>query len=217
MDKIKGSIGSMMDKIQVFGTDLGKVIKENNDILNAHHKLAKESSEGILSLKTYAETESQGIKVAITSLAEAFESIEHNREEMVEALREKFIAPFEELVEHWKNLNAELKEESNAQNYVEKCKKELAKKQAKNPGKLKPNEIKNSSLKLQSAIADKEEKHEQAEKSTEEFNERKKNTLQSVLQDVVDIQSEFHESALKSIKTVQEKIKEIDLEQEAES
>ena len=217
MDKIKDSLGSVMDKIQVFGTDLGKLIKENNDILNAHHKLAKESSEGINSLKTYAETESEGIKNAITSLAEAFESIESNREGMVEQLRDKFIAPFEELVEHWKGLNTELKEESSAEKQVEKCKKDLAKKQAKNPAKLKPNEVEDAASKLKNAIDDKEKKHEQAVKATEQFNEQKNITLKEVLQDIVNIQTEFHKSALDSIKTVEEKIKEMDSELETES
>lgn len=217
MDKIKGSLGSVMDKIQVFGTDLGKLIKENNDILNAHHKLAKESSEGINSLKIYAETESEGIKNAITSLAEAFESIESNREGMVEQLRDKFIAPFEELVEHWKALNAELKEESSTEKQVEKCKKDLAKKQAKKPAKLKPNEVEEATSKLKNAIDDKEKKHGQAVKATEQFNKQKNITLKEVLQDIVNIQTEFHKSALNSIKTVEEKIKEMDSELETES
>lgn len=216
MDKIKGSLNSVAEKLGKTNAALANVVKENAEFLTAQSNLVKESIEAIASLKNYAANETPAIKEAFSSVSDALENIEKNREALVAQMKEQFLKPISGLIEGWKKLQVEIKEDNDAQSKLEKSKKDLEKIKAKPAEKLKPGEVEQAEMKLKSAMEKATKEHEDVVKETAIFGESKVKTLKESLDKVVELQKDFYEKALALINASKPKVAAIDVSKEME-
>jgi hypothetical protein len=214
MDKLKGSFNIVAEKLGKTNAQLALVIKENTDFLDAQSKLVKESTEAIESLKNYAANETPAIKDAFNSVSDALENIEKNRDALVAQMKDQFLKPMNGLIEGWKKLQVEIKEDNAAQGNKEKAKKDLEKSKAKPAEKLKPGEIEQAEAKLKSASEKADKEHDDVVKETATFGESKVKTLKSSLDKLVELQKDFYQKALALIEAPKSKVDAINVTKE---
>lgn len=215
MDKMKESINtavsSINSKIQSLTGEIAKVIKENNEMLNANLRLSKESNEAISSLKSYAQKESAAMQDALVGVSTALETIEKNRQDMVAKLQAEYIGPLNQLMEQWKGLQTTLSAAEKAEKDLESKQKDLEKKKAKPAEKVKPGEIEEAESKVQAATSANAQAKEQAASATAKFNELKVNTLKSSFHALASIEEEFYSSSAKMLGESAAKVNAIDV------
>ena len=158
LDKLKDSFQGAIEALNLEDNQLAVVVKENKQMLDAHGRLTKESQEGFEQFRSYAESESPGIQQALNSIADALQTIETNRIAFIEQLRFDFINPLEGLIDLWKKLQVEIREDEKAAGQKEKMGKNLAKKKAKPAAKLKPGEIESAENAFKEASASAEKR-----------------------------------------------------------
>ncbi len=208
MDNLSDALGMTSNKIS-------ELIKGSNQYINAEEKVTKEIKKTVDALKGYAETETPSLGQAIGALASTFEIIEKESTEKVKRLREEYIAPLNDLLVGLKKLQTEQDEAQKATRVLQKAEKQLSKVQSKPKEKLKPNEIQNAETELSSA-KDKAAKEENDVKvATEEFNKTKLETIQTILKNMVDIETVYKKKILDSVATVKVKAEAIKVDEEA--
>ena len=148
---VKKIFGNITDAFSSSGDTISKVIRENNQYLDAIQVVVKESREGIEALKNYATIETPSLKNAINSFAKTFENIEEAREKRVNDLREKFISPMEEIIEEAKVMNQEIKESKIAEKSLEKAQKKYDSLKEKPSERLKPGQLEEAETNLKTA------------------------------------------------------------------
>jgi len=196
------------------GNSIKRIIKENNQYLSAELEVVKESKEGIAALKEYAEKETPSLEDAIFTLANTFENIENCRQDKVTHLKEKFIAPLEELLDGFIAREQEIKEAEDAQKNIEKAKKTLEKEKLKH-SKGKLDKTTQAKANLNAAVERSRKEQEDVKDATEAFNKKKLETMQSILTNLVSVEQEYHEKILGLIGTVKEKAEAIKIEEES--
>ncbi|NVM46882.1 MAG: hypothetical protein HWN79_18395, partial [Candidatus Lokiarchaeota archaeon] len=183
--------------------------------INAVEDVTKEIKKTVAALKGYAETETPSLGQAVGSLASTFEIIEKESTEKVKRLRGEYIAPLNDLLIGLQKLQTEQDEAQKATKELEKAEKHLSKVQSKPKEKLKPNEIQTAEAELKAA-KDKNAKEENDVKvATEEFNKTKLADMQTILKNMVDIETVFHKKILDSVATVKVKADAIKIEEES--
>ncbi|MCK4383321.1 MAG: hypothetical protein KAW66_08520 [Candidatus Lokiarchaeota archaeon] len=208
MDNLSDALGMTSNKIS-------ELIKGSNQYINAEEKVTKEIKKTVDALKGYAETETPSLGQAIGSLASTFEIIEKESTEKVKRLREEYIAPLNDLLIGLQKLQTEQNEAQKANKELEKAEKHLNKVQSKPKEKLKPNEIQTAETELKAA-KDKAAKEENDVKvATEEFNKEKLETMQTLLKNMVDIETIYHKKILDSVATVKVKAEAIKVDEES--
>ena len=208
MDNLTNALGITSNKIS-------ELIKGSNHYINAVENVTKEIKKTVAALKGYAETETPSLGQAVGSLASTFEIIEMESTEKVKRLREEYIAPLNDLLIGLQKLQTEQDEAQKATRELEKAEKHLSKVQSKPKEKLKPNEIQTAETGLKAA-KDKVAKEEGDVKvATEEFNKVKLEGLQTILNNMVDIETVFHKKILDSVATVKVKADAIKVEEES--
>ena len=208
MDNLTNALGITSNKIS-------ELIKGSNQYINAVENVTKEIKKTVAALKGYAETETPSLGQAVGSLASTFEIIEMESTEKVKRLREEYIAPLNDLLIGLQKLQTEQDEAQKATRELEKAEKHLSKVQSKPKEKLKPNEIQTAETGLKAA-KDKVAKEEGDVKvATEEFNKVKLEGLQTILNNMVDIETVFHKKILDSVATVKVKADAIKVEEES--
>ena len=194
---------------------ISELIKGSNQYINAEEKVTREIKRTVAALKDYAETETPSLGQAVESLASTFEIIEKEGTEKVKRLREEYIAPLNDLLIGLKKLQTEQNEAQKATRELEKAEKNLSKVQSKPNEKLKPNEMQTAETGLKSA-KDKADKEESDVKvATEEFNKVKLETMQTILKNIVDIETVFHKKILDSVATIKVKAEAIKIDEES--
>jgi len=204
LDKIKGLIG---------GSELESIIKEFSDTIDAEKKLVKESKERINSLIAYSKVETPTLREAIESLGNTFENIDHAREEKIDQMLEKFIAPLNILLEEFKKLSAEIRESEKAKKDLEKSKSKLSKLKAKPKEKLKPGQMDNAENAVKDAEKEVTTKEKEAKEASEVFNRKKLETMKAVLDDIITIEKDFHEKVIGFMTNAKKKTDAIDLDE----
>ncbi len=212
-NKLKGVVSSIAGAFGVAENAINKMIKENNQYLNAELNVAKESKEGIDSLKAYGDTETPSLKDALNSLAATYEAIEEARKEKVTQLQDNFIKPLNELLLGFKALNTEMKEKDSADKALEKAQNQLEKAKGKAPERLKPGEVEKAESAVKEAESKALKEDANAKAASEAFGTKKIETLKIVLQKLIDAEKAFHEKALDAITSVKEKAKAIKVEE----
>ena len=207
-------IGSISDKLNLSGSAIANVIKENTQYLNAELGVTKESQEGINALKNYAAIETPSLEAAINALAETLENIEKAREEKVNQLQEKYIGPLKEIVTEAKIRNTELKEAKAAKKALDKAESKLTKLEAKPKEKLKAGQIDEAKAAVTAAQEAYEKEEAEAKAANEAFNKKKLESMQAILKNLADIEKSFHEKALELMGVVKEKAEAIKVEEE---
>jgi len=208
MDNLTDALGMTTNKIS-------ELIKDSTQYINAEERVTREIKKTVAALKGYADTETPSLGQAVGSLASTFEIIEKESTEKVKRLREEYIAPLNDLLVGLKKLQTEQDEAQKATRVLEKAEKQLSKVQSKPKEKLKPNEIQNAETELSSA-KDKVAKEENDVKvATEEFNKTKLETIQTILKNMVDIETIYHKKILDSVATVKVKAEAIKVDEEA--
>ncbi len=204
-DKLKNVVGSIADAVSSSSSAIEEVIKENKQYLDSFSSVAKESEEGINALKRYAEIEIPGLKTVVSTLAKTYESLEEARKEKIAKLQANFITPLEELLVAFKKRQEELKN-------VEKAKKELDKAEKKyEKEKSKPEEKKDAAKTelmkglYEEAKMDFERIDKESEIANKKFNTEKSEAFKKILNNIVNIEKDFHTKMLQKIKNLGEK------------
>ena len=81
-NKVKGFIVNISSKLRTKTTAIEHVININNQYIDTELQLIKDSQDGIIALKNYADTESIELENAISSLKLTFKGIETLKKEM---------------------------------------------------------------------------------------------------------------------------------------
>lgn len=203
-DKIVGVFDDIVDLFKVSRSAIEKVVKKNEDYIDAELKVVKKSEEGIAALKEFAKTETHAMNDAISSLAETYETLENARRDKVDKLKWKFLKPLKELVLSFDNKERELKEAKKAEKRMNKAKNKLEKEKAK-PEEEK-DEIRLNSIEAdyEDALKDYQREENEADIAISEFRKEKLETLKRVLINIVEIQKEFHETMINKIKKLED-------------
>ncbi|MFX1237091.1 MAG: hypothetical protein ACFFAS_16005 [Promethearchaeota archaeon] len=204
LDKIKGFIG---------GNEIQEIIKDFNDIIKIETNLVKASKARIASLQDYSKVETPTLREAIESLGETFENIDNAREEKIDQMHEKFLKPLNILLEEFKTLSTELKESEKAKKDLEKAKSKLSKLKGKPKEKLKPGQIESAETAVKDGEKRVEKEEAEAKAASQKFNQKKIETMKSVLEDIITTEKRFHEKVIGLINPAQEKAKAIDLDE----
>jgi hypothetical protein len=208
MDNLTNALGITSNKIS-------ELIKGSNQYINAEENITKEIKKTVAALKGYAETETPSLGQAVSSLASTFEIIEKESTEKVKRLREEYIAPLNDLLIDLKKLQTEQDEAQKATKEVEKAEKQLSKVQSKPKEKLKPNEIQTAETELKTAKTNATKEENDVKEATEKFNKVKLETMQTILKNMVDIETVFHKKILDSVATVKVKAEAIKVVEES--
>ena len=206
-DKLKNSIESVSDKLQVMGTSLTKVIKTSKDSVSSNEKLSKEKTEEISALKVLMEESSGNTKEIADSLSSLFANIEVKRLEMVQELSVQYIKPMEGLVQDWLQLQDIIKDEEKAVKHHQKAKNTLEKKHQKfdkTPEKMKPGEIDSAATNVANAFDVLKLKQEEKVKATEEYEQKKTAVMTEALTNSIKIEGKFHQNAVNSLSDASE-------------
>lgn len=202
IDKTKGFMG---------GKEIQNVIKEFLHYMEAERRIVVESKDRIESLKAYGRTEIPLLKQALNSLGETFENIDNAREEKIDQMQEKFITPLNLLLEDVKLLFEELKEKDHVFKDLEKVKSKLSKLKEKPQEKLKPGQMESAENAVEDAENIFKDEEAKANQMTEVFNQKKLETLKSVLVDIIKDEKQFHENILGLMSNIEEKVKLLNL------
>ena len=208
LDNISNTLGIANNKIS-------EIIKTSNRYINAEEDISKDIEQAVTALKSYAETETPSLEQAINSLANTFEIIETERLDKVKKLRDEFVAPLNALVIDLKKLQTEQGEAEKAAKAQEKAEKQYNKVKNKPEEKVKPNELENAENKLKAAKEKLDKEEKDVKMTTETFNKAKLETMQKVLNTMVDVESTYHQKILDSITGVKEKVEAINIEEES--
>ncbi len=184
---------------------ISELIKGSNQYINAEEKVTREIKRTVAALKDYAETETPSLGQAVESLASTFEIIEKEGTEKVRRLREEYIAPLNDLLIGLQKLQTEQNEAQKAKREEEKAEKHLSKVKSKPAEKLKPNEMQTAETGLKSAKEKADKEENDVKVATVEFNKVKLETMQTILKNIVDIETVFHKKILDSVATVKVK------------
>ncbi len=194
---------------------ISELIKGSNQYINAEEKIAREIKRTVVALKDYAETETPSLGQAVESLASTFEIIEKEGTEKVKRLRDEYIAPLNDLLIGLQKLQTEQSEAQKATKELEKAEKRLSKLQSKPKEKLKPNEILTAETELKAAKEKTVKEENDVKVATEEFNKVKLETMQTLLKNMVDIETVFHKKILDSVAAVKVKAEAIKVDEES--
>ena len=208
VDNLTNALGMASNKIS-------ELIRESNNYIKAVEDTTVDIKKTVATLKSYAETETPSLGQAVRSLASTFEIIDNESMEKVKRLREEYIAPLNDLVINLKKLETEQNEAQKATKGLEKAEKHLDKVKSKPKERLKPNEIQTAEAELESAKEKATKEENDAKVATEAFNKLKLETMQKVIKNMVDIESNYHKKILDSIATVKEKADAIKIEEES--
>ena len=208
MDNVSNALGLTSNKIS-------ELVKESNRYITAEENVTKDINKTVTALKSYADTETPSLGEAIGSLANTFEIIESERSEKVKKLREQYIAPLNDLIAQLKILQTEQEESVKAAKGMEKADKSLKKAQGKSKEKLKSGEIEAAEKTLMAAQTKAEKEENDVRTATEEFNKVKLETMQKILQNMVEIEKTYHEKILAAISGVKQKAEAIKIDEES--
>ena len=208
MDNLTNVLGMTSNKIS-------ELIKGSNQYINGVENVTREIKKTVAALKSYAETETPSLGQAVNSLASTFEIIETESTEKVKRLREEYITPLNDLLIGLKKLQTEQDEAQKATKQVEKAEKHLNKVQSKPKEKLKPNEIQTAETELKTAKTNATKEENDVKVATEKFNKEKLETMQTLLKNMVDIETIFHKKILDSVATVKVKAEAIKVVEES--
>ncbi len=208
MDNLTNALGITSNKIS-------ELIKGSNQYINSVENVTKEIKKTVAALKGYAETETPSLGKAVGSLASTFEIIEKENTEKVKRLREEYIAPLNDLLIGLQKLQTEQDEAQKATRELEKAEKHLSKIQSKPKEKLKPNEIQTAETELKAAKNKAAKEEGDVKVATEDFNKVKLEGMQTILKNMVDIETVFHKKILDSVATVKVKADAINVEEES--
>jgi len=208
MDNLANTLGITSNKIS-------ELIKGSNQYINSVENVTKEIKKTVATLKGYAETETPSLGQAVGSLASTFEIIDKESAEKVKRLREEYIAPLKDLLISLKKLQTEQNEAQKASKGLEKAEKHLSKVQSKPKEKLKPNEMQTAEAGLKTAKEKATKEENDVKVATEEFNKNKLKTMQTIIKNIVDIETVFHQKILDAVATVKVKAEAIKVDEES--
>ncbi len=208
MDNLTNALGITSNKIS-------ELIKESNQYIDVEEKVTREIKKTVAALKSYAETETPSLGQAIGALASTFEIIEKESTEKAKRLREEYIAPLKDLLIGLEKLQTEQNEAQKATKELEKAEKRLSKAQSKPKEKLKLNEMQTAETELETAKEKTAKEENDVKVATEEFNKVKLETMQTLLKNMVDIETVFHKKILDSVAAVKVKAEAIKVDEES--
>ena len=148
-------------------------------------------------------------------MASTFEIIEKESMEKVKKLREEYIAPLSDLLINLQKIQNEQSEAQKATKELEKAEKHLSKVQSKPKEKLKPNEIETAETEVKNAKEKATKEESEAKVANEEFNKSKLETMQTIIKNIVEIETVFHKKILDSVATVKVNAEAIKVDEES--
>jgi arginyl-tRNA synthetase len=121
------------------------------------------------------------------------------------------------LVEKWKSLQTEIKEDEAAQKKLKKAAADLEKTKAKPAEKLKPGEVEKAEAALKAAEQKAAKEHDDVVKASAEYAELKINTLKTAMDAFVSEQKLFYANAMKLLEGSQKQVSNIDVKKEVDA
>ncbi|QEE15597.1 hypothetical protein DSAG12_01423 [Promethearchaeum syntrophicum] len=201
LDKMKGSLNKVSDKLATSSLELTKLIKEIKDFGKYNERFSLENQKYIEYLKNAEHFETG-------PFSDTLENIEASRKELVESLNTDCIVPLEELVEDWLELQDMKKDVEKTIKDHEKDKKSLER------GKAKLEKLENAEERVEEKIAAQEEvvnegarlvgesfdlvKNKEAalEKVDAKYKTKEKKVLKEVLKKHKDLLLKFHQHSI---------------------
>ena len=202
-DKLKSVVGTIADTVSRSSSFVEEVIKENKQYINSFSRVVIESEEGINSLRKYAEIETPALKTVVSTLANIYETLEEARKEKIAKLQANFITPLEELLVAFKKRQEELKTVEKAKKELDKAEKKYEKEKSKPEEKKDADKIELAKELYENAKKDFEREDKEAEVANKKFDIEKSETFKKILNNIVNIEKDFHENMLQKIKTLE--------------
>ncbi|MHA1855760.1 MAG: hypothetical protein ACTSXY_17110 [Promethearchaeota archaeon] len=205
LNKVSGLKNKMTDKIATSSLGLTKIIKEFKDYRNYIERFSEENQKYAEFFKTYAEEES--VEKITVPFAEKLEKIDIIRKELIESLNTECIAPLEEVVNDWLELQEMTKDLEKTKKEHEKDKKSLERAKSKfqklesaeekDEEKLAEldEEVNEAAKKVGESFDLVKSKEEGLEKINKKYEEKKLKTLKDVFKNHADLQSKFYKNA----------------------
>ena len=203
-DKLKSVVDSIADAVSSSSSAIEEVIKENKQYLDSFLRVDKESKEGINALKKYAEVETPALKTVVLTLAKTYESLEEARKEKIAKLQANFITPLEELLDAFKKRQEELKNVEKTKKEFDKAEKKYEKEKSKPEEKKDAIKIEEAKELYEKAKKDFEREGKEDEIANKKFDIEKSETFKKILNNIVNIEKDFHEKMLQKIKPLEE-------------
>ena len=204
-DKLKSVVDTITDAVSRSSNAIAEVIKENKQYLDSFSRVVKESEEGINSLNKYAEIETPALKTVISKLAKTYESLEEARKEKIAKLQTNFITPLEELLVAFKKRQEEIKNVEKTKKELDKAEKKYEKEKSKPEEKKDDVKIEEAKELYEKARKDFEREDKEDEIANKKFDTEKSETFKKILNNIVNIEKDFHNKMLQKIKTLEEK------------
>ena len=204
-DKLKSVVDTITDAVSRSSSAIAEVIKENKQYLDSFSRVVKESEEGINSLNKYAEIETPALKTVISKLAKTYESLEEARKEKIAKLQTNFITPLEELLVAFKKRQEEIKNVEKTKKELDKAEKKYEKEKSKPEEKKDDVKIEEAKELYEKAKKDFEREDKEDEIANKKFDTEKSETFKKILNNIVNIEKDFHNKMLQKIKTFEEK------------
>ena len=209
-NKVKGFIDNISSKLRTKTTAIEHVIKVNNQYIDTELKLINDSQEGITALKNYADTESIELENIISSLKLTFKGIETLKKEKIEQLRKKFIIPLQEILDDYNAFTVKLNEADKAEKAAERLRVKFDRKKTKKSHE----DLEEAEFLLREAQDKYEKLSTEVEDMTESLSKEKIGKLLTILRGRIDIEKFFSEKSLELIKSILERYKALENEED---
>jgi len=192
LESLKRGFYSLGDRFRAFGSDMGKVVRNNELILKANDHLTQVNKEAIASLKEYAIKQDPQLEKDFKFVSEILDSIENNRSIMVEQLRQEYIRPLSDLFQEWKTLDKKEAEIDSIERQYEKIRTDIERKKLIPEDQRKPGDIESLQRDMEESNAAFLKKKEELEPFKRIFNEKSVETLRLSAKSLIQIMDTFY-------------------------
>jgi len=202
MNKFKNFIDGIISNIN--NNVIDSIINENEDYLDAELFLLDKYKNGVGGIIEYAKNEIPSLDKKADALNHTCNIINTNRKEKVKDFKSKILEPLEKLARNYDIKETMVKQLEKSKKNKEKVQKKLDKEASKQEEKRKPQKIERYKILLGDAERLYNKNGIQATLSIKTFEKEKLETFKTILNDVVQIEAEYHQMNLKAINKAKE-------------
>jgi len=201
MSKLKNKIKNFIDGIisNINDNVIDSIINENEDYLDAELMLLDKYKNGVEGIIEYAKNEISSLDKTADALNHTCNIINTNRKEKVEDYKSKILEPLEKLATNYDVKETMLKKLEKSKKNKEKIQKKLEKEESKQEEKRKPQKIERYKILLGDAERLYNKNGIQATLSIKTFEKEKLETFKTILNELVQIEADYHQMNLKAI------------------
>lgn len=217
MTNIREKFTQFMDSfarlLNLKSSELRKIVKQNEEFIDAELDSVTESKEAIEAIEKYVSNEISSLEDKFKGLSDLFSKINSERSIRIDEMKMKITTPLKELIVVNDKKKKEVKNAKDAKNDLEKAKNHLE--------RLKSKDIQKRSKKLTKAKQNYEELKNhynrmktKAELAKETFNNERIRIFKKILNDIISIEERLHKSIMNTVPEIKKRIKEVSKEEE---